>query len=620
MNRSEKIRHLFEKKINFENNENFALPTEVYTCNKWSIPSFQSHKQELNNTKSLLNQFDLEEWSRHTRQRDYSSYVIRFVKQKFQAELVTQAWCKFYECLCNYPVIPKEAINLNFFSSVHLCEAPGAFVSALNHYIASHSLDLQWDWWANSLNPDYEGNSLMEMIPDDRLLRHTYSNWYFGVDFTGNITKYANHVDLVEKLGQRVWLVTADGSVDCSFDPGNQEQYVEFLHYCETLTALALLRTGGTFILKIFTMFEDSTISLLYLLNVVFKKVSIFKPASSKSGNSEVYVICLGYKGKELLEKIWEPLIAPYQIGHFNPTTSLFDLNKIDKDFQNQLLRISEYFMKRQIERISDNIFFFKNGSSVESAKVHQVKVQVAKCYISKYKLKAIPKNRRLVSALDVSHFFQSDTNKFKFENRVVKLEVKSLIPMNVSSEILEVKIGQRIAEVKSSRFCPKDSLDKFVFCNNEVKTSAILYQTIERSVAQTTTIISLDDCNFNTYYEFQRYIFYRIFYSNKNNFLIVRVPFVTNFLVGLMFVLISSYDQVYLHQNGFIVLYDYTGKNLKSAKNLFESVDKTYRSVEECQLFSYDVLQIVSPNVFYNSNFFDFIWNYNNIVFSKFL
>jgi cap2 methyltransferase len=141
MNRSEKIRHLFEKKINFENNENFALPTEVYTCNKWSIPSFQSQKQELNNTKSLLNQFDLEEWSRHTRQRDYSSYVIRFVKQKFQAELVTQAWCKFYECLCNYPVIPKEAINLNFFSSVHLCEAPGAFVSALNHYIVSHSLD-----------------------------------------------------------------------------------------------------------------------------------------------------------------------------------------------------------------------------------------------------------------------------------------------------------------------------------------------------------------------------------------------------------------------------------------------------------------------------------------------
>jgi cap2 methyltransferase len=144
MNRSEKIRHLFEKKINFENNENFALPTEAYTCNKWSIPSFQSQKQELNNTKSLLNQFDLEEWSRHTRQRDYSSYVIRFVKQKFQAELVTQVeptqnifnffthCClsgvvQFYECLCNYPVIPKEAINLNFFSSVHLCEAPGAF-------------------------------------------------------------------------------------------------------------------------------------------------------------------------------------------------------------------------------------------------------------------------------------------------------------------------------------------------------------------------------------------------------------------------------------------------------------------------------------------------------------
>jgi hypothetical protein len=91
------------------------------------------------------------------------------------------------------------------------------------------------------------------------------------------------------------------------------------------------------------------------------------------------------------------PLIYATEINHIDFNTSLFDLNKIDKDFQNQLLGISEYeyFTKRQVERISNNISF-KNGSPVESVKVHQIKVQVANRYISKYKLKAIPKNRRL--------------------------------------------------------------------------------------------------------------------------------------------------------------------------------------------------------------------------------
>lgn len=35
------------------------------------------------------------------------------------------------------------------------------------------------------------------MIPDDRLIRHTYKNWYFGSDLTGDITKYYNFQALV---------------------------------------------------------------------------------------------------------------------------------------------------------------------------------------------------------------------------------------------------------------------------------------------------------------------------------------------------------------------------------------------------------------------------------------
>lgn len=49
---------------------------------------------------------------------------------------------------------------------------------------------------ANTLNPNYEGNELSQMIPDDRFIRHTLNDWYFGADLTGDILKYYNHLDL----------------------------------------------------------------------------------------------------------------------------------------------------------------------------------------------------------------------------------------------------------------------------------------------------------------------------------------------------------------------------------------------------------------------------------------
>jgi len=39
--------------------------------------------------------------------------------------------------------------------------------------------------------------------------------------------------------------VTADGSIDCQQDPGEQESLVSSLHYCETVAALHILAQGN---------------------------------------------------------------------------------------------------------------------------------------------------------------------------------------------------------------------------------------------------------------------------------------------------------------------------------------------------------------------------------------
>ena len=45
------------------------------------------------------------------------------------------------------------------------------------------------------------------------------------------------------------------------------------LLFCETVTALALLRQKGSFILKTFTTLEHHTVCLLYIINCCFSEV-----------------------------------------------------------------------------------------------------------------------------------------------------------------------------------------------------------------------------------------------------------------------------------------------------------------------------------------------------------
>ena len=69
--------------------------------------------------------------------------------------------------------------------------------------------------------------------------------------------------------------ITADGSINCVDNPGEQEALVAQLLFCETVTALALLRQKGSFILKTFTTLEHHTVCLLYIINCCFSEVHV---------------------------------------------------------------------------------------------------------------------------------------------------------------------------------------------------------------------------------------------------------------------------------------------------------------------------------------------------------
>ena len=382
---------LFNKSFSFTNNGRYFLPKpeSMYTENSWHIEELYQIKSELNNTKSKLNDYCLIEWNEHTRKRNKAGSVQWFIHKHIQPEFVTQAWCKFYEIISSFPLVPQNELLNGSFISVHLCEAPGAFVTSLNHWLKIHHPSINWDWIATSLNPYYEGNSVDRMITDDRFIMHTLDHWNFGPYNTGNIMDLEN-LDLIAetcKTKGKVLLVTADGSVDCSSDPGEQEQMVAHLHFCETVTALHILSEDGSFLLKMFTIFEHTSVSLLYILSCCFNSIHMFKPVTSKEGNSEVYVICLRFKGTVYLNK-YLPILRQNFISF--PLKSMFCKQDIPDSFINQVVACAEFFKTHQCKVILDNIQTFSNDKNVKDFSLTKLKRIVAERFIETYGLKKL--------------------------------------------------------------------------------------------------------------------------------------------------------------------------------------------------------------------------------------
>ena len=342
--------------------ENLAANGEV----KSLLEFLKTKKIELNNTKSQLNSIDIIKWRQHTSNMHVCGLIPSYLRREIKAELVTQAWTKFYTILNSFSLIQSDSTE-NLFKSIHLCEAPGAFVTSLNHFINNrYGREFLWKWVATTLNPYYEGNTLNEMVADDRLIIETFSNWDFSNDFSGNIMNFDNFESFTKKY-KNINLVTADGSVDCSEDPGAQEILVMPLMLWEIVYAVNVLADNGCFVLKIFTTFEKSTIELLYLLWVLFKKVSLIKPGPSKPGNSEVYVVCQYFMKEQCFnEEIFTALIRSLQKGNIVLPDCL---HCIPKSLVIFLRKYVETSCEKQIQAINKNLEAFNSGEILDDMK-----------------------------------------------------------------------------------------------------------------------------------------------------------------------------------------------------------------------------------------------------------
>lgn len=188
--------------------------------------------------------------------------------------VISRAYFKLWEILYVY----KDSIfsDISTGKSVHLCEAPGAFVQAIQDFwdINLKQTPSQWSTVSVTLPDDLEWKTKEPVIFADILAPDR--TWQMHPQFT--------NVDVV----------TGDGGFEIHGDDKNDQETLNFpLFQAQVTLGTAMLRPGGSLIVKFFDMFRDATRSVLGDLYVHFEEVHIVKPMGSRICNSERYVVAL---------------------------------------------------------------------------------------------------------------------------------------------------------------------------------------------------------------------------------------------------------------------------------------------------------------------------------------
>jgi len=294
---------------------------------------------------------------------------------------ISRAYFKMVEILNTFSLL--DNYQYSKIKTFHLAEGPGGFIEALVS-IRQNSED------------NYIGMTLQDntnhSVPGWKKSKDflsTYKNIYLenGIDNTGNLYNYHNFKFVYEKNKHSIDLITADGGFDFSVDYCNQELMATRLILTEVLYALVLQKYNGHFVLKVFDLFTEISIDIVYLLSCFYNNVYIYKPNTSRYANSEKYIVCMNYKYNNcdsVFYKLYSIMIELNdKIG--NENNNDFNIKRIlnidiNNYFISCLTQINSIYGQQQIENINNTIILIENGNKRREKQEQYRKTNLSKC------------------------------------------------------------------------------------------------------------------------------------------------------------------------------------------------------------------------------------------------
>ena len=252
------------------------------------------HKHPYMNNRSIHIPFNLDK---------KCFYLMNSFRIPMYENICSRSFFKLWE-IFNYHDKKMPMKNDEEINCACLAEGPGGFIQSILEYRCEkptriYGITLKEGtqqttrWNKNILN-----NENIILTNGDESRNHD-----------GDLLNYDIMTYFIELINsdRKVDLVTADGGYFIDVADENIKEQIHFpLFFNEAITALAIQKKGGCFVLKVYDMFTLPICQLFTLLQMYYKDVYITKPLTSRPANSERYIVCLGFKGidKRAIKKL----------------------------------------------------------------------------------------------------------------------------------------------------------------------------------------------------------------------------------------------------------------------------------------------------------------------------
>ncbi len=299
---------------------------------------------------------------------------------------ISQAYLKMWEILTDCDIIPHDLTTLTTF---HICEAPGMFIKAINHFVFTnkkHRSIQKYIWNSSSLHP-----SIAKIKDTYGLIRKYKNNWHFGIDGTGDITKLANIHNFVN-LAASSQLITSD----CGLEYGDPKYHQVAV---ASLIALILMAPRGANILyKILAPIDIPLIwNIIYIAFTTFQKLEFYKPLQN-TYSREFYIIGKSFGGiDDATRKTLEMVVANLDNKKIDiETFDLFD-GALPSFFVLQVVEFNKEFAQNFKNTIYKQLYYtdYYDELSAEFKKyAHDYVVEKNNEWMEKYKITKLPREK----------------------------------------------------------------------------------------------------------------------------------------------------------------------------------------------------------------------------------
>jgi 23S rRNA U2552 (ribose-2'-O)-methylase RlmE/FtsJ len=342
------------------------------------------YNQDINEFRNKIDNIKNEDWKK-------VRWLINEYDFLVKDPIINRAFYKYWEIINEFEIFENYDDN-NII--LHCAEAPGGFIQGTSIYLqidrnnlfenenVNNSLKKEIDEdgfimvkkknkkknkhkiYSISLNKDLPQYKAYNLPSYNKNILNKKICITYGKDNTGDINNWENINYINDLAKDDFFLITADGGFDEGTDFNNKEQLHYFLILSEIYSAIKLQKENGHFILKVFDVFTQTSINLLYLLSLCYNEVYIYKPKTSRPTNSEKYVICKNFVlSNENKEIILNKLNVLYKkIKSTKSKYISFELfEKIPSEFKEKIKYMNSNLLNKQCKNINYAVSLCEN-------------------------------------------------------------------------------------------------------------------------------------------------------------------------------------------------------------------------------------------------------------------